>query len=452
MDREAMTVGQTDFVNVRDIPQPAQDKAKEQAMKIKSLIAFTTSLTVVVAMLPFDLAYAGGSNGGHSYNGGSSGQAGCRNGGSRTNVSKPVNVTNNNIDNSKNTNVYRPVHVTNNVDNSKNTTVNKYTDNSKNTNVTNNYTKNIDNSKNYNITRNIDNSKNYNITKNINNSKYIDNSKNTNITKNININSNNSSSDATAIAAAVAAAVAAASSKSSASVVVNNNGNTTPGGGSTIIGVNAAAAAAAGAAVGGGGGAYISDQQMYQGGNIAVAVDTSGASQQCVFQEATVVKAIHAECVSADGHSFPASHMVGATWLDASYEGEVMRCIPGSTLKVTVGEVVQSDQGMASSFTNGQQLNCGQHEALRHFKDGMLKCAIEVPVPDCTERTNLRRWGTGDMFFSYRTRVCAQTHREYSQISQQQESTTSESSSESGSGEMVLKGMQLDGGIGAGAN
>jgi hypothetical protein len=238
----------------------------------------------------------------------------------------------------------------------------------------------------------------------------------------------------------------------------NGGGGGTPG--NTTIGVNAAAAAAAGAAVGGGGGALISDQGMYQGGNFAIAavtVDTSGASEQCVFQEATVVKAIHATCVSAEGTEFPASHMTGATWLDAGYEGEVMRCIPGSRLKVTVGEVVQSDQGMASSFTNGQVLNCAEHEALRHFKDGMLKCAIEVPVPDCTERTNLRRWGTADMFFSYRTKVCAQTHREYSEVAQQQESSYSESSSESSgsessSGETMLHGMQLDGGISGNPN
>ncbi len=36
----------------------------------------------------------------------------------------------------------------------------------------------------------------------------------------------------------------------------------------------------------------------------------------------------------------------------------------------------------------------------------MLKCAPAVPVPDCTERTNLRRYGTGDMFFTFRAKVC----------------------------------------------
>ena len=27
-------------------------------------------------------------------------------------------------------------------------------------------------------------------------------------------------------------------------------------------------------------------------------------------------------------------------------------------------------------------------------------------VKDCTERTNLRKYGTGDFFFSYRGKVC----------------------------------------------
>ena len=406
-------------------------------MKIKSLIGFTTSLTVLTATMPLD-AFAG-TSASHSAPPASSHTVGCK--GAST-YAPNVNV-------SKNVSVYKPV----NVDNSKNTYVTKNIDNSKNT-----YVKNIDNSKNVNvykpvsITKNIDNSKNINITKNINNSKYIDNSKNTYIDNSKSSSVSNSSADAVAIAAAVAAAVAASSSKSSANVTINNGG-----GGKSIIGANAAAAAGAAAQSGSGGGAYISDQAMYQGGNIAVAVDTSAPVQQCVFQDATVVKAIHATCISADGNEFPASHMVGATWLDAGYEGEVMRCIPGSHLKITVGEVVQSDQGMASTFTNGQQIVCADHEALRHFKDGMLKCAIAVPVPDCTERTNLRRWGTGDMFFSYRTRVCAQTHREYSEMAQRQEEyssseSSSESSSVSSSGEMTLKGMQLDGGIGAGNN
>jgi hypothetical protein len=127
------------------------------------------------------------------------------------------------------------------------------------------------------------------------------------------------------------------------------------------------------------------------------------------------VKAIHATCVAADRHEFPASHMVADTWINSGYEGEVARCLPGSTLKVVVGQVVQSSEGMASSYSSGQVMQCAPHEALRHYKGGSLKCATAVPVPDCTERTNLRKYGLGDMFFTYRAKVCLQTHQELSE-------------------------------------
>ena len=109
--------------------------------------------------------------------------------------------------------------------------------------------------------------------------------------------------------------------------------------------------------------------------------------------------------------------MLGDTWISASYEGEVARCIPGSRLKVVIGKVVQSSEGMAAGTSSGEVLECAAHEAVRHYKDGMLKCAPAVPVPDCTERTNLRKYGTADMFFSYRAQVCLETHEEYSEVS-----------------------------------
>jgi len=125
-----------------------------------------------------------------------------------------------------------------------------------------------------------------------------------------------------------------------------------------------------------------------------------------------VIKAIHAICVSDDRHEFPASHMMGDTWINAGYEGEIARCLPGSSLKVTVGSVVQSSEGAAVSNARGETMICAPREALRHFKNGVLKCAPAMAVPDCTERTNLRKFGTGDMFFSYVARVCLETGRE----------------------------------------
>ena len=61
----------------------------------------------------------------------------------------------------------------------------------------------------------------------------------------------------------------------------------------------------------------------------------------------------------------------------------------------------------------------------------MLKCAPAVPVPDCTERTNLRRWGTADMFFTFRSTVCVNTHTAAAQ-----------------SHDLDVTGMPLSGGVG----
>ncbi len=279
------------------------------------------------------------------------------------------------IDNS--IHVYKPTTINNNINVYKPVTVNKTID----------------------VTNNIDNSKTINITKNIDNSKTIDNSKNISINKSIVINKGGDNISVTAEAMAQASANASASS----------NANVFSG---------ANAGANAGTVVMGGGGWAPEAPTAFVGGDIGtLSVVTAPVRQQCTIQEATVVKAIHAVCVSADEHEFPASHMLGDTWITSGYEGEVARCIPGSHLKISVGKVIQSAEGMAAGTSSGQVLICDAHEALRHYKDGLLKCAPAVPVPDCTERTNLRKYGTADMFFSYRAQVCLETHEEYPEAS-----------------------------------
>ncbi|HTN14856.1 MAG TPA: hypothetical protein VL094_08630, partial [Sphingomonadaceae bacterium] len=129
------------------------------------------------------------------------------------------------------------------------------------------------------------------------------------------------------------------------------------------------------------------------------------------------------------GREYPASHMLPDTWIDGAFEGEVARCIPGAMVRASIGNVAQSDQGLAGTFEGGQTLACGSGEALVHYRGGMLKCAPAKPVKDCTERDNLRRWGAGDFFFSYRARVCV--------------TPTASTSGED------LSGMALDGGVGA---
>jgi hypothetical protein len=251
--------------------------------------------------------------------------------------------------------------------------------------------------------------KNINIFKPIVINKNIDINKNVNINKNVIINKNIVINKVSAFASAEASAFASAAA-----------------------GANAGAAAQT---IVYSGSYQIINYNNKVGGSIAIAA-AAAAAGACHMQWATVVKAIHAVCVSAEGREYPASHMVGDTWLESGYEGEVARCIPGSRLKVIVGEVLQSDQGLAGTYDKGQVLMCGEHEALRHFKDGMVKCAPAIPVPDCTERTNLRRWGTGDFFFSYRAEVCVTDTR------------TSASGTASVAAEAEVGGMSLDGGVG----
>ncbi len=79
----------------------------------------------------------------------------------------------------------------------------------------------------------------------------------------------------------------------------------------------------------------------------------------------------------------------------------------------------------------------------------MLKCAPAVPVPDCTERTNLRRYGTGDMFFSYRAKVCiagSESVASSSQSSSRRSVTYVRRSSSAAA--ITLGNMPLDGGVG----
>ncbi|HEY2070558.1 MAG TPA: hypothetical protein VGG48_13455 [Rhizomicrobium sp.] len=259
-----------------------------------------------------------------------------------------------------------------------------------------NINNNVNINKNINVYKPVTIEKNINVYKPVTINKNIDINKNVNIDKNININKNivinKGGGDAEAQAFAYASANANSSSQSASVSSASSYSDTTV---------------------------------INKGGSGEVAV---AAEESCHMQEATVVKAIHVVCVTQDGREFPASHMVKDTWVESGYEGEVARCIPGATVKAVIGDVVQSDEGMAGTYSEGQVISCGMHEALRHYKDGMLKCAPAVPVKDCTERTNLRLYGTGDFFFSYRAQVCANMARK--------------------GGDTELTGMTMDGGVG----
>jgi hypothetical protein len=336
-------------------------------LKIAAALLVSSALTFVQVAQACATGSTGGGKGTHS--GGHTTPVSCPQSGGVT-VNKPVTIN-------KSISINKPVTITKDINIYKPVTIDK--------------------------SINID--KTINIDKSVNITKNIDASKNINIDKTIIINKGGSSS---AEASAWASAWASASASSSASASVGN----------IVIysGYNE----------------YITvNNKIGGGGEIGTAaIGTVHAGGACEMQDATVIKAVHAVCVSPDGREFPASHMTEQTWIDSGFEGEVLRCIPGAHLKVVLGDVLQSDQGMAGTFASGASLECAPNEALRHFKDGMLKCTPKVAVKDCTERTNLRRWGTGDVFFSFRTKVCAPK------------------TAAATSRELELSGMSLTGGVG----
>jgi hypothetical protein len=137
--------------------------------------------------------------------------------------------------------------------------------------------------------------------------------------------------------------------------------------------------------------------------------------------------------------------MVPETWLDSTESKEIFRCLEGSDLRVSIGDVVQSDKGMAGVYQGGQVLACGPGEALRHFKDGLVKCAVAEKVPDCTERTNLRRYGIGDLFFTYQTEVCVKAP----EVSDAGAAAAAPHAYSKADPEIQLSGLSLSGGVGA---
>jgi hypothetical protein len=142
-----------------------------------------------------------------------------------------------------------------------------------------------------------------------------------------------------------------------------------------------------------------------QGGELGqIAVAVPGAP--CIEQYATVVKSIHAVCIDSYGKEHPAVRMHKETWINSPINKELYRCLAGSYLKVTVGQVLQSDKGLAGLFENGKQIVCRNGEALRHYKDGVLKCDVAEQVADCVERENMRKHGIGTLFFTFQTKVC----------------------------------------------
>lgn len=102
------------------------------------------------------------------------------------------------------------------------------------------------------------------------------------------------------------------------------------------------------------------------------------------------VRPVQAVCIDDKGTPHPASRLSPDEAVSASYEGEVFRCLAGTHMQVTFGDMVNGQ----SSFTQGETFSCRKGEALAH-RNGELVCAAEMPQRNCNERSLLRRHGPG---------------------------------------------------------
>ena len=105
----------------------------------------------------------------------------------------------------------------------------------------------------------------------------------------------------------------------------------------------------------------------------------------------TIVRPVQAVCVDDRGVPHPASQVDASDRVPEGYQGELFRCMAGTSMQVTLGSV----ENGSASFAHGETFACQKGEALVHHRDGRLTCAPQTPERSCNERSLLRRHGAG---------------------------------------------------------
>lgn len=107
--------------------------------------------------------------------------------------------------------------------------------------------------------------------------------------------------------------------------------------------------------------------------------------------QAIALRPVQAVCIDDNGAPHPASRLSAEEAVDGAYNGELFRCLAGTHMQVTLGQVENGH----SSFAQGETFSCRKGEALVHGTGGHLTCAPATPQRNCNERSLLRRHGPG---------------------------------------------------------
>jgi len=103
-----------------------------------------------------------------------------------------------------------------------------------------------------------------------------------------------------------------------------------------------------------------------------------------------VLRPVQAVCVDKEGTPHPAARPSSESRVDANFNGEIYRCMSGTAMQVTVGEILNG----SANFDTAKGYSCKFGDALVHMAGGELKCAVQIPQRNCNERSLLRRNGT----------------------------------------------------------
>jgi hypothetical protein len=140
--------------------------------------------------------------------------------------------------------------------------------------------------------------------------------------------------------------------------------------------------------------------------------DVRGTEEICVDKivEDRRTRPVQAVCIDDRNTPHPASRVDGEMAVDTRQSGEIYRCMAGTHMQVTLGEIVEGK----ASFEKADTFSCAKGEALWHGAGGVIQCRRQTPERDCNERSLLRKYGPGVKLVQVTTRktICEPTTRQ----------------------------------------
>ena len=154
--------------------------------------------------------------------------------------------------------------------------------------------------------------------------------------------------------------------------------------------------------VGGGRGGFLGGDAGVSGlgGGMVPAAEATATERRLETRTIEQMTALRALCLDDRTVPHPASQTFGERTVPQGFEGELFRCMAGTSMTVMLG---RQSNGSAD-FTGAQTMTCARGEALR-LVGGEVRCATQEPRRPCNERSLLRRYGQGDKLLTMRRTV-----------------------------------------------